>query len=256
MTVHYTAPYLLNPQHKITIDLVGMGGTGSRVISGLARINEGLCSMGHPGIHVRAWDDDIVTTANIGRQLFSAADIGQNKAVVLASRINRYFGYEWEAMPMFYGGQATSNILITCVDSAKARVMLGMKIEGHKRNVHEPTDRRYYWMDFGNSQKTGQCVLGTLHPVKQKRSEHHTRSSLQTVTKKFRVLTKMMGKDDDPGPSCSLAEALEKQDLFINSTLAEFGCNIIWKLFKEGMITHHGCFVNLDTLTANPIKIV
>ncbi len=28
---------------------------------------------------------------------------------------------------------------------------------------------------------------------------------------------------------CSLAEALEKQDLFINSTLAHIGCDLLWK---------------------------
>ena len=30
-------------------------------------------------------------------------------------------------------------------------------------------------------------------------------------------------KEEESGPSCSLAEALEKQDLFINSTLAQLG---------------------------------
>ena len=30
-------------------------------------------------------------------------------------------------------------------------------------------------------------------------------------------------KENESGPSCSLAEALEKQDLFINSTLAHIG---------------------------------
>ena len=65
-------------------------------------------------------------------------------------------------------------------------------------------------------------------------------------------LTKV--KDEDSGPSCSLAEALRKQDLFINSTIAQLGCNIFWKLFS-GSIENHGVFLNLKTLNSNPIKI-
>ena len=62
-------------------------------------------------------------------------------------------------------------------------------------------------------------------------------------------------KEKDSGPSCSLAEALEKQDLFINSTLAQLGCNILWKMFRNGMIEHQGLYLNLSTLKMNPIPV-
>ncbi|HJI18599.1 MULTISPECIES: hypothetical protein [Bacteroidales] len=52
-----------------------------------------------------------------------------------------------------------------------------------------------------------------------------------------------------------MAEALSKQELLINSTLAQFGCNILWKMFRNGMIDHHGLFLNLETLKVNPINI-
>lgn len=256
MKLHYTESYLLNPPHKVTVDLVGMGGTGSQVLSNLGRMNQAMISLGHPGLHVRTWDDDIVTHANIGRQLFSVSDIGINKAIVLTTRINRYFGTEWEARPEAYAGQeAFSNITISCVDSAKARLMLAMRLEGGRKST-SPTDKRYYWLDLGNLQKTGQVILGTLFPIKQpnKKGEKNT-GNLPTVTKKFPQLKKIVNKEADLGPSCSLAEALTKQDLFINSTLAQFGCNILWKLFREGVIKYHGCYVNLETFIVNPIKI-
>ena len=41
-------------------------------------------------------------------------------------------------------------------------------------------------------------------------------------------------KEKDSGPSCSLAEALQKQDLFINSMLAQTGCDILWRMLREG----------------------
>lgn len=260
MKLHYTELYLLNPPHQVSVDLVGMGGTGSQVLSGLARINESLIALGHPGIHVRCWDDDVVTTANIGRQLFSTADLGLNKAVVLVTRVNRFFGYQWEGRTEAYGGHSASNILITCVDSARARIMIGKHVEGKEKKRHDPTDTRYYWLDLGNTQKSGQCVIGTIRPVKQPNKRlpgQSTTQTLPTVTKKFPQLMKMYlnKKDDDTGPSCSLAEALEKQDLFINSTLAQFGCNLLWKLLREGVLRYQGCYVNLEAFSVNPIKI-
>ncbi len=62
-------------------------------------------------------------------------------------------------------------------------------------------------------------------------------------------------KDEDSGPSCSLADALERQDLFINSALAQLGCNLLWKLFRYGKLEHRGLYLDLETLTANPIQV-
>lgn len=47
----------------------------------------------------------------------------------------------------------------------------------------------------------------------------------------------------DSGPNCSLARALSEQDLFINSMLAQLGCNILGKI--SSVDEHHGLFLNL-----------
>lgn len=253
MIVHYTDAYLMSPPHKVTVDLIGLGGTGSQVLNNIARLNVALISLGHPGLHLRCWDDDEVTDANVGRQLFSPADIGYKKSVVLTSRVNQFFGFEWEAKATrFKPGKIFSNLTITCVDTAAARIEIGKQLQ-QTVGFSAPFDRAIYWLDLGNTQKTGQAIMGTIAKVKQPKSDYVTNGTLPTVIKKFPQIKKI--KESDQGPSCSLAEALKKQDLYINSTLAQFGCNLIWKLFREGMIRHHGCFVNLDTLIVNPIKI-
>jgi hypothetical protein len=61
--------------------------------------------------------------------------------------------------------------------------------------------------------------------------------------------------EKDSGPSCSLAEALTKQDLFINSTLAQIGMALMWKMFTKGMLEIQGAFLNLETMKVNPIKV-
>ena len=39
--VHYIDNYLVNPQHPVTVNLIGAGGTGSQVLTCLARLAYG-----------------------------------------------------------------------------------------------------------------------------------------------------------------------------------------------------------------------
>lgn len=254
--IHFTDKYLINPQHPVTVYLIGVGGTGSQVLTCLARIDSALRSLGHPGLYVKAWDNDEVTQANIGRQLFSPADIGLNKAVCLVTRVNRFFGLAWEAEPLKFSVKenGTGNLFITCTDTASSRYELwtGLKKYGgnnHCRSYSTPL----YWLDFGNTQTAGQVVLGTVSDIEQPESEiYETASKLDTIAE----ITDLSKTDEkDSGPSCSLAEALNKQDLFINSTLAQLGCNVLWKLFRNMMIDTHGLYLNLETMKVNPIKL-
>ena len=259
--IHYIDNYLINPQHPVTVNLIGAGGTGSQVLTGLARLDVTLRALGHPGLFVTLYDPDIVTEANIGRQLFGYSDMGLNKAQCLITRINNFFGNDWKAVPDIFPAMLKNacrdnmaNITITCTDNIKSRLDLWNILKA----VQIPDYRDYatplYWMDFGNTQTSGQVVLGTVpKKIKQPASQlYETAGSLKVIT---RLVKYARVKEEDSGPSCSLAEALERQDLFINSTLAQLGCNILWKMFRNGMIEHHGVFLNLGTMKVNPINI-
>ena len=87
--VHYTDSYLMNPQHPVTVNIIGAGGTGSQVLTGMARLDVTLRALGHPGLFVTVYDPDIVTDANIGRQLFGPSDLGLNKSQCLVTRIKQ-----------------------------------------------------------------------------------------------------------------------------------------------------------------------
>lgn len=254
--IHYTENYLLAPVLPVEVNVIGAGGTGCQVLSALARINCALLQLGHPGLHVTVIDGDVVTRSNLGRQLFMSTEVGLNKAVVLATRINRFFGFDWDAVRENYPyeGCNTANITITCVDNVKARICIGRFLRKHKEQGTGDKDKTtpFYWLDFGNTTDTGQVVLGTIKATKQpKNADTEAVGKLKCVDQLF-DLRKV--KDEDSGPSCSLAEALRKQDLFINSTIAQLGCNIIWKLFS-GSIESQGVFLNLKTQRTNPITI-
>ena len=259
--VHYIDAYLMNPQHPVTVSLIGAGGTGSQVLTCLARLDVTLRALGHPGLFVTLYDPDIVTEANIGRQLFSPSDVGLNKAQCLVTRVNNFFGNDWKASPEIYPAilkdarrDNLANITITCTDNVRSRLDLWSVLKAVPVSEYRSHESPLYWMDFGNTQTSGQVIMGTVPKrIRQPASRlYETVASLKVITR----LVKYTGvKESDSGPSCSLAEALEKQDLFINSTLAQLGCNILWKMFRHGMIDHHGLYLNLETMRSNPILL-
>lgn len=258
---HFTDNYLINPPHPVTVNLIGGGGTGSQVLTCLARLDVTLQALGHPGLFVKLYDPDTVSETNIGRQLFSESEIGLNKAQCLISRINNFFGNDWTAEPRCYpslaretGSDDMANLFITCTDNTKSRLALWKILKQAREMSLYDRQKSLYWMDFGNGQTFGQVLLGTIsRKIKQPRSEKYEPVSWLLVITEYTDYARV--KAEDSGPSCSLAEALEKQDLFINSTLAQLGCNILWKMFRNGMIEHRGAYLNLDTMKVNPILI-
>jgi PRTRC genetic system ThiF family protein len=273
---HYVENYILNPTHRVGILLIGTGGTGSQVLNNLAKMNHALMQLGHPGLFVVAVDDDEVSPANLGRQIFAVSDVGQNKASVLVTRLNSYFGTDWECC----AGRITAsegwpesldwfagycNIVVTCVDTGKAREEIAEVV----KNLVSSCDTREakplpfigaretrgpsYWLDFGNSRTTGQIVLGTIQPVRQPESQFETTDILPTI---LDLYPELAGQDSvDDTPSCSMREALAKQDLFVNSVMADLGMNLLWRLFRDGYLEVHGAFLNLADMISSPLRV-
>ena len=261
--VHFTENSLINPTNPVTVNLIGAGGTGSQVLTALARMNHVLTELNHAGLSVRLWDDDVITEANLGRQLFAESELGFYKSVALINRVNRFFGTNWKAETQKFEkddlGKLQSNmkseIYISCVDSVKSRfdiaeILNELKIDkGYYRNQCK------YWIDFGNSQFTGQVLLSTIGDIRQPNSEkYETVENLPFITEEFGELLKI-SEEEDNTPSCSLAEALEKQDLFINSTLAQMGSSLLWNIFRNGLTVNRGFFLNLKNFQSQPIKL-
>ena len=261
--VHFTDNALINPTNPVTVNLIGAGGTGSQVLTALARMNHALTELNHSGLFVRLWDDDVITEANLGRQLFAESELELYKSVALINRVNRFFGTNWKAETQKFEkhglGKLKSNmkseIYISCVDSVKSRfdiaeILNELKIDkGYYRNQCK------YWIDFGNSQFTGQVLLSTIGNIKQPNSEkYETVENLPFITEEFGELLKISEAEDNT-PSCSLAEALEKQDLFINSSLAQMGSSLLWSLFRNGLTENRGFFLNLKNFQSQAIKL-
>ncbi len=260
--VHFTDNYLINPTNPLTVNLIGAGGTGSRVVSKLMAMNHSLIALGHPGLQVRVWDNDIVTEANLGRQDFAQSEVGLYKSVALVNRANRWTGMGWKAETQKFErdslgrlpDHARATIFLTCVDKVQARFEVAeilKRFATGNSNYQCPK----YWLDFGNGKHTGQVILSTVGKIPQPNSERYeVVESLPFVTDEFADLLRHSEETDDT-PSCSLAEALEAQDLFINSVLSNMGASLLWSIFRLGILETRGFFLNLSDFRCTPIPI-
>ncbi len=260
--LHFLDSYLANPTNPLILHLIGAGGTGSAMLSSLARLQITLLAMGHPGFDLILWDDDVVTEFNVGRQLFSPAELGLPKSVALINRINRFMGFDWKAQVVKFpvlerlsnDQDLIGSIYITCVDNVKARFDLVQTIDNFLYSRFSRNTPRY-WLDIGNSKDFGQAILSTIGEVQQPDvSIGKTIAYLPSVIEEYGELLVNSEKQDDT-PSCSIEDALKKQSLFINSTLALMATDILSDLFIYGKISERGFFLNLKNKTCQPLKV-
>ena len=84
-------------EKPVKVTMLGAGGTGGHVAPHLYRL---LHTLERP-VKVVIADGDIVEQKNLVRQNFISADLGKNKAQVLAERYSTAFGMETLYVPDF-----------------------------------------------------------------------------------------------------------------------------------------------------------
>jgi PRTRC genetic system ThiF family protein len=243
-TNEHTIPSVLL-EKTVRITVVGCGGTGSAVASGLPYLHQAMVALGHPGgLDVTLVDGDRISRVNCVRQPFSESEIGLHKATVLATRLNLFWGLGWRGTPQFLdeGWREETDIVIGCVDSRKARNMiLGSQAYWNS----------HYWLDLGNNASTGQFILG--QPENNKNKRCHMR--LPTVAELFPEIVDPQLDKKDKLPSCSSVAALQRQEPFINQTVAYHALALLARLFRYGRLSNHGGFINLSTGRMSPLPV-
>jgi PRTRC genetic system ThiF family protein len=252
METHSIHPELLERQVRMLV--VGCGGTGSAVVAGLPYLHQSLLARGHPGgLHVTVMDGDTISATNCIRQPFSKSEIGLSKAIVLVNRLNLFWGLRWEAVPVhlkpgtfisrgYSGDDLRAHIVVGCVDTRAARAAIGDAVSKWSTVS--------YALDLGNNADSGQFILGELLNERNRRSRLRLRSAWELFPE---IVDPSL--DDDGEPSCSAVAALDRQEPFINSTLAQHALALLARLFRYGEITYHGGFINLATGATSVLRI-
>jgi PRTRC genetic system ThiF family protein len=246
LRVHRIKHWML--RDRITIVVVGCGGTGAALLTGLPYLHHALLAAGHPsGIRVCVVDGDRITETNCVRQPFTLSEVGLYKAQVLINRLNVFWGLDWCAIPtdVRCGRDVPDcDFLISCVDTRTARATLA-------RIARLKTRKFDYWIDTGNSSASGQFVMG--EPLRSNRKDRSTR--LPCIDELFPQMTRVALDRRDSQPACSAAAALVKQEPYINQSIAQLVLAMLGRLFRHGEISYHGGFVNLATGRVNPLPV-
>ena len=243
MVIEHALPKSLRRRGQpLRVLVIGAGGNGSAMLLGLPYLHQAMKVWGHAGgIHVMLADGDLVSETNCVRQPFASADVGLNKATVLINRVNLFWGLRWQAHPEHFHkdslrtNSAGPHLIIGCVDTRAARQAI-------LSAVTRANDSTVYWLDLGNNASSGQFVLGQPLNAANRRSA----ARLRTVAELYPEIVDAKA-GEDPLPSCSAAEALERQEPFINQVLATSALAMLARLLHYGALTHHGAFYNAST---------
>lgn len=256
LTIDPIKPFLFGFQ-RFSIFLVGAGGTGGYVLQSLARL---LVHLGRPdGISVFVLDGDHVEQKNVGRQLFSHAEIGRNKAETLVRRFNTAFGLQMMAIPEMVtpamlddlirhhphrsaGRSSQAAVFCGCVDTTAAREV-----------IHRATKNTWvnhsFWLDCGNDDQHGQVLFG-------KSSKEECRGALATdfctALPRPSVLYPALVAPK-PAPvvttNCAVDLTENRQSLNINQMIATIAAQYLTNLFVERRITRYETTVDLSTMS-------
>jgi PRTRC genetic system ThiF family protein len=220
---------------RVYLTLVGCGGTGSHIASGLVAISQALQERSI-SCHMLFVDPDRVEPKNVGRQLFSQADIGEYKAEALAGRLNAAFSER--IMSAARGVNALDilpdkaqrdmlHIVIGAVDNPSARATIA--------DVVKSAQSQLWWLDCGNENHSGQICLGNAAPASSLRGAIALglidRLPAPSVVYPDLVRVKKgrgeEGKKRGRGASCAELAASGEQALMVNRLVAAWALSML-----------------------------
>lgn len=231
--------------------LAGCGGTGSQVARTLCRVVFDLRRRGQHVPSLKFVDMDTVESKNVGRQMFTEADIGHNKAVVLAKRFNLAMGLGIVAhAEPFDADKHTARygtLIIGCVDNHLARRELS-KVRG-------------LWLDAGNDRTSGQVCLGnTSDPAEVRRSLKSGQFSyLPNAALVFPSLLEpeLVQAELPPIPTASCADQVQAQSqaLLVNDMVGIVAGEYVYKLLNRLPVTTFLTYVDCESLSMRSVGI-
>lgn len=252
--------YEFDPQmHLKLIAIVGLGGTGSQLARSVTRMVYDMRRRNMFTPDVLFIDPDVVEEKNVGRQMFTAADVGQNKAEVLARRFNYALGLgiTWRAEPVT--GDLL-NVIKTDINTYRSNeVILCGAVDNHAARA-ELAKINATWIDAGNHFAAGQVVIGnTSDAVNVKRALEEAkrvkRKTLMLSPNAALVFPELLQPDEKPKISCADLVALGDQHLLINDAVAMVAAQYVYKLLFRQPITTFKTYISLETLAMRSVSL-
>jgi PRTRC genetic system ThiF family protein len=248
----FDTPTLLRLQvprfERVSIRLIGCGGTGSHLATGLGVLARELIDCGKP-CDLAFIDGDRVEAKNVGRQLFSAGDVGRYKAEVLARRVGAAYNLPALAVSRHVTTAAelapkssewdTLHLVIGAVDNPAARA--------HLAGAVKEARGRLWALDAGNENHSGQVIVGNTADAKLLRAAVGL-GMLDRLPSPYLVSPDLVAvpKAVKRAASCAEAAAEGSQGLMVNRMMAAWALAMLHDLLL-GALNYFAVWVNLET---------
>lgn len=234
-------PFVFRAPHEIReVVLVGLGGTGGQWARGIARTLYHLKRLRRHVPRLTFIDPDTVESKNVGRQMFTDADIGLYKAEVLATRFNRALGldisfynapFDAEKHTTHYG-----TVVCGAVDNHLARRELA-KVNG-------------VWIDAGNHYAAGQVCIGNTSDPAALQQIRINNGEISRLPNAALLFPSLLEPDPSPvvtpTPSCAEAVEQDAQMLLINDVVGSVAADYTYRLLTHQPITSFLTYVDLS----------
>lgn len=220
-------------ERPVKIVLLGVGGTGGYIAPHLYRL---LYALDRP-VRFIICDGDVVEPKNLVRQNFTPADLGENKAKVLAERYSSVFGMETEYVPSFVEDEEQLQKLLTptkwksgyyrATAIVEMVILIGAVDNNKSRKLCHTVFNQMQeliYIDSGNGEYTGQVVCGV-------------RRNGKTVYRPIASAYPEVLKDTDKFPtelSCAEASVSAPQSIAANITAATAVVDMVYNILARG----------------------
>ena len=255
-------PVKVGHLERVHLCLVGVGGSGSWLAPAVARTALQLHEQGVE-TQVTLVDPDSIERSNIFRQNFSAAEIGRNKAESLAMRLSAAWGLEIHAQPVPFRSSMVSEVygrftvVIGCVDNAAARQTMAETVDqgGWWDTRREAEPARHWWLDLGNSRRSGQVLIGsTLRPERLKRAFPLPDRCGALPAPRLQHPELLIPKPEElnsaeTGLSCEEMAARNAQSLIVNQMIAAIGADYLVQLVLSQSLIAYATYFDLATMS-------
>lgn len=246
---------LNNPSYNIIV--VGVGGTGSHLVSFLAQLigNNQDYANKHKIILI---DGDIVEEKNLKTQKFLQEDIGKSKAEALADRYSSVFKLDIQYMDRYLTDETDlkniitrNTIIVSCVDNNKARKIIDNAFNSTlpDNRYSYAYDRELIYIDTGNTSGEDELVGQTVVAYKKGKD-----IILPSVSTYFPAIL----EEQDTiitTPSCGEVINTNIQNIGANITSACTTFNILNNIIGFNQITSDLTLFNATQLTSNNMKL-
>jgi PRTRC genetic system ThiF family protein len=238
---------------RYLITLVGCGGTGSFVALHLSRL--AYHARGRHGFDVGLCfvDPDVVEEKNVGRQNFCPAEIGHNKARLLATRYSAAFGLEIQFAEKSFGEDTVLidhnafTLIVGAVDNGAARKSIAEYVDAA---------RGLWWLDCGNHEHAGQILLGNRPDLAAPEiSPLGFCSGLPLPSVQHPELLIGVHRDAPHPASCADLALADVQSLMINQAMATYAAQYIYRLILTRDLDIYATYVDLVAGSARSLPI-